>query len=69
MNLAERIIERFGGITATAKRGGWPVSTVQGWKERGLIPQRRWPELMELAASENIPLTASDFLPTKDAAQ
>lgn len=61
---AEQIISKFGGLTGTAKAIGYPVSTVQGWGERGLIPLKHVPKLLEAARERNIDLTANDFLPT-----
>ncbi len=38
---ADAIIERFGGIRPMANKLGVPVTTVQGWKKRGVIPANR----------------------------
>lgn len=46
---AEEIIERFGGIRPMANKIDVPVTTVQGWKKRGVIPGTRR-ELIEQAA-------------------
>ncbi len=55
-NDAERIIGAFGGIRPMAKTMGLPVTTVQGWKERGAIPLARMAELREAAAKAGIDL-------------
>ena len=47
---AQPVIQRFGGIRPMAQKLGVPVSTVQGWKERGAIPANRREEV--LAAAE-----------------
>jgi uroporphyrinogen-III synthase len=47
---ADAIIERFGGIRPMATKMGVPVTTVQGWKKRGVIPGNR-AHLIEQAAS------------------
>lgn len=47
---ADAIIERFGGIRPMATKIGVPVTTVQGWKKRGVIPGNR-AHLIEQAAS------------------
>jgi uroporphyrinogen-III synthase len=44
-NEAERIIAAFGGIRPMAKAVNLPVTTVQGWKERGAIPIARMAEI------------------------
>lgn len=42
---AEVVIERFGGVRPMATALGVPASTVQGWKERGSIPEGRHVEI------------------------
>lgn len=49
MTPAEYVIDKFGGLTGTARAVGLPVSTVQGWKERGRIPQQYWRQLIDAA--------------------
>ena len=44
------IIDRFGGIRPMASKLGVAVTTVQGWKERGHIPQGRLPQIIAAAA-------------------
>ena len=60
---AERVIEKFGGVSAMARllKHKHPT-TVHGWKTRGLIPAGRMDELLDLAAANNIELTAHDFV-------
>lgn len=72
MNPAETIITRLGGLTKVAgllssdeKR--FPVSTVQGWKERGKIPQGYWMPLIDAAAMVGVELSLSMFLVRQDA--
>lgn len=57
----ERLIERFGGLRPMADKLGVPVSTVQGWKKRALIPGARMPELRNAAARHGIVLEDSDL--------
>jgi hypothetical protein len=52
----EAIVERFGGIRPMAAKLDVPVTTVQGWKERGAIPARRWPDIQLSAARHAISL-------------
>ncbi|MAM13050.1 MAG: hypothetical protein CML23_21880 [Rhizobiaceae bacterium] len=68
MNTAEKVIARFGGLTATARAlsehgTGVPVTTVQGWKTRGRIPERYWARLVDAAFCVGISLTGADFIP------
>lgn len=66
-NPAEKIISKLGGLTKTAaalstdeKR--FPITTVQGWAERGKIPQEHW--LLLIAAGKAIgeEIELSEFL-------
>lgn len=66
-NPAEIIISKFGGLTKTAKalstdEKPFPVSTVQGWQDRGRIPQGHWPALIAVAKRDAVDLGVSDFL-------
>lgn len=59
---AGQIISRFGGLTRLAKALGHKnVTTVQGWKERGVIPARRQQELLCLAKQQGVSLSPADF--------
>jgi hypothetical protein len=59
---AEYVIRKFGGLTGAANAIGKPVSTVQGWKDRGKIPQEYWYELIGEAAKRGERLELADFL-------
>ncbi len=48
---AETVIERFGGVRPMATALGVPASTVQGWKERGSIPEGRHAEIKRAYAN------------------
>jgi hypothetical protein len=62
MTQAQRVIEKFGGLTAMAKALGHEhPTTVQGWKERGFIPAKRHQEVLDAAAALKIDLNVSDF--------
>lgn len=68
MTTAEKVIGRFGGLTATARAlaaqgNGVPVTTVQGWKTRGRIPERYWSSLIDAAARVGVALSGADFIP------
>lgn len=54
---AEEIIERFGGIRPMATKMDVPVTTVQGWKKRNVIPGNRRDDVVDAAARNNIDLS------------
>ena len=58
---AQRVISAFGGIRPMATKLQVPVSTVQGWKSRGVIPELRHEELRAAAATHGIPLDEADL--------
>lgn len=51
---ADKVIAKFGGIRPMATKMGVPVTTVQGWKKRNVIPGRRRDQLIEAAATHDI---------------
>jgi uroporphyrinogen-III synthase len=53
-NPAERIIARFGGIRPMAHKLNVPVTTVQGWKKRGAIPESRHDDIRSAAAAHGV---------------
>lgn len=57
---ASAIIERFGGIRPMAAKIGAPVTTVQGWKKRDVIPGSRREDIINAANDNGIDL--SDLL-------
>jgi hypothetical protein len=52
----EAIVDLFGGIRPMATKLDTPVTTVQGWKKRGLIPQARHADILAAAQRETIAL-------------
>lgn len=62
MTQAERIIARFGGINSLARAIGRQPSTVQFWKERGAIPDRRYREVLAAGAALEPPLRREEFI-------
>lgn len=60
---AERIIDLFGGLTQLARELQCPVSTVQGWKSRGKVPQEYWLPIIEAGQQRSLAISAADFLP------
>ncbi|MFP4097861.1 MAG: carph-isopro domain-containing protein [Alphaproteobacteria bacterium] len=53
---AVEIIERFGGIRPMASKTGVAVTTIQGWKKRGVIPGARKESVLESAAEHEVDL-------------
>ncbi len=59
---AERIIERFGGLTKLADALGHKhPTTVQGWKVRGRIPAKQQEVVLKLAKDRGLDLEPADF--------
>jgi hypothetical protein len=56
---ATEIIQRFGGIRPMANKLEIPVTTVQGWKKRNVIPGNRKKDV--LTAAQNHGIDLSDF--------
>ncbi len=54
---AEGIIERFGGIRPMATKINVPVTTVQGWKKRNVIPGNRRDEILQAAKQLGVDLS------------
>ena len=54
---ARKIIARFGGIRPMATKLDAPVTTVQGWKKRDVIPAGRREEVLKAAKEHNIDLS------------
>ena len=62
LNNAGEIIERFGGIRPMASKMAVPVTTVQGWKKRDVIPGNRRGEVLRAAEINAIDLSDIDSL-------
>lgn len=61
---AERIIAEFGGLGKLAKAlGHRHRTTVQGWRDRGVIPVRHAPQIIEAGSRAGKTITADDFMP------
>lgn len=54
---AEAVIERFGGIRPMASKINVPVTTIQGWKKRNVIPGTRREEIEAAASDLNIDIS------------
>jgi uroporphyrinogen-III synthase len=57
LNDAEKIIERFGGIRPMATKMNVPVTTVQGWKKRNVIPGNRRNDVLAAARTHQVDLS------------
>ena len=60
---AAKVLETFGGLTKTARALNKPVTTVQGWKDRGQVPPEHWREIIAVAEANGKTLTLDDFVP------
>ena len=58
---AVSVIGRFGGIRPMAQKLGIAVSTVQGWRERGVIPKGRHGQIRAAAAAAGIDLPEDEL--------
>ncbi|AZV00326.1 carph-isopro domain-containing protein [Paracoccus sulfuroxidans] len=64
MSYAHRIIDKFGGIRAAAAALSKAPSTVQGWKNRGSIPDAEKAKVLAAAVQKGVELTRNDFWPS-----
>ncbi|RDD63396.1 uroporphyrinogen-III synthase [Ferruginivarius sediminum] len=60
-NPAHAVIARFGGIRPMAHKLGVAVSTVQGWKNRGVIPAQRHDEILAAAREQGVELDRAEL--------
>jgi len=60
-NPAQKVVRRLGGIRKAARIVDAPVSTVQWWTMRGLIPSHRVDDVIEKAKRAGIKLKHADF--------
>ncbi|MDX1574844.1 MAG: mitofilin family membrane protein [Kiloniellales bacterium] len=58
---ALRVIGAFGGIRPMANKLNVPVSTVQGWKERGVIPEARHEDIRTAAKAHQVALDDAEL--------
>ena len=56
---ATAVVERFGGIRPMAAKLGVPVTTVQGWKARGHIPENRFDTVRSAASAHGVDLSSA----------
>lgn len=61
MSYAEKIIAKFGGTRPMAELFDIPPSTVQSWKDAGVIPAKRHQEILDRGRDLEDPITPNDF--------
>lgn len=61
MAYASKIIRRFGGTRAMASALNIPPSTVQSWKDTGLIPAKHQQAVLDKGRDLEKPITPDDF--------
>jgi len=66
MAYAPKIIKRFGGTRAAAAAMRLPPSTVQSWKDTGLIPAKHQQKILDAARANGIALEPADFFDAPD---
>lgn len=66
MTYVHKILNQFGGVRATAAALRLPPSTVQGWKNRGTIPDGKKPDVLAAAMRAGLSITQADFWPGRD---
>lgn len=67
MNVAERIIDKFGGQSALARLIGKKQSMVQHWTKSGIVPAKWHRVLLDIAQDKGINLNPNDFVFVEDA--
>lgn len=65
MTYAQTIIEKFGGVRAMATALGCAPSTVQGWKNRGSIPDEKKTAVLDTARRSGVAISRDDFWPSQ----
>ncbi len=66
MNIAERVIAKFGSQSELARLIGKRPSTVQAWAQKGIIPAKWQGELLRIAQERGLDLAPSDFINTEN---
>lgn len=51
---ARATIEQYGGVRPFARRFGFPVATVAGWKDSDRIPHWRWAQIEKVLREEAV---------------
>lgn len=59
MATASDIVERLGGSAALARTTGFPLTTIEGWKQVNYIPAWRQPAIVDVAVRRDPPVALS----------
>ena len=59
---AHFVIMKFGGLSKTARALDLPVTTVQGWKDRKVIPTDHWFKVIAALKAIDVDFSVEDFL-------
>jgi alpha-D-ribose 1-methylphosphonate 5-triphosphate diphosphatase PhnM len=62
MTQASHIIAKFGGVNRMARALNRTASTVQGWKDRGIIPPGHWEDILRVSAELGVDVVREDFV-------
>lgn len=65
MSYVAPIISKFGGVRSLARALQCSPSTIQGWKDRGSIPDAHKARVLIAAESLGVDLTKGDFWPSE----
>jgi hypothetical protein len=57
-----KIFTLFGGVRGLARALKLPPSTCQRWKDSGVIPSRRQPEVLAAAEERQLDITMADVI-------
>lgn len=63
MTYVRKIVDAFGGVRSLARALALPPSTVQGWQDRGSIPDGRKASVLKAGQIQGIELSEKDFFP------
>jgi len=61
MNIAQKIISKFGGVRPMSRLLHIPPTTIQYWWETGSIPTRRQQHILNSGLKNNIQILPEDF--------
>lgn len=62
MSQADKIIDAFGGLTATANAVGVSRQLVYYWKKSGAVPARYYRAILDASKKKKAGLKASDLI-------
>ena len=62
MNIAQRIVDKFGGLPKMAAVTGIPRTTIQHWLKTGIVSAKSAPVILAAAKKANIRLGPADLI-------